>query len=406
MIKQKAIVIKTDSATLTIAEMGDIVGNKATDLTLTLPAPVAGLWYRISNVGAGVLTVYYGSALTTLKQTEQCLCLANATSAWFFSKGGGAMTKADIEEVFTGVIETHSHPQPDMGFDELSDVPAYTGNAGKMPKINLTEDGIEFVDAGVAENGIPSGGTTNQLFAKNSDADFDGKWVDAPQAVWSTSGSVTEGFESATPVFPRSENITRVSGGHSGSYSGTTGQYTNSTDHTITITAEDDGNLSFWYKTNWNLEGYDTMQIYIDDVLKVSTKLIVDWTEFTEAIIAGEHIIKITKDNSYGATVEVWLDDIIVPAGTTYLQSITEHSNLPDFDNATKILTKPVNITDFTGKDDYILAYDETNGEFYLKVDDGGGGGSDITFYEPYVLQLTDMLVLPSSFTKTSILIP
>jgi len=53
--------------------------------------------------------------------------------------------------------------------------------------------------------------------------------------------------------------------------------------------------------------------------------------------------------------------------------------------DAVKIKSKNVNISDFTGKDGYILAYDETAGEFYLKADDGGGGGSEFTF-----LTLTD----------------
>lgn len=43
--------------------------------------------------------------------------------------------------------------------------------------------------------------------------------------------------------------------------------------------------------------------------------------------------------------------------------------------NAKSIITKPVVIDDFTGKDGYILAYNETNDEFYLKLDSGGGGG-------------------------------
>ena len=109
MIKQKSVVIKTALATLTYTEMGDIVCNSATDITITLPTPNSGLWYRISNVGVGIVTVYYGSALTTLKQTEQCLCLANTTTAWFFSKGGGVMTKAEIEDVLTGEISSHNH---------------------------------------------------------------------------------------------------------------------------------------------------------------------------------------------------------------------------------------------------------------------------------------------------------
>lgn len=44
-------------------------------------------------------------------------------------------------------------------------------------------------------------------------------------------------------------------------------------------------------------------------------------------------------------------------------------------DNANRIKLKNINIADFTGKDGYILAYDEINDEFYLKQDSGGGGG-------------------------------
>jgi len=88
MIKQTKVTIKTTSAILTYSEMGDIVCNSIADVTITLPAPNVGLWYRISNVGTGIVTIYYLASLTTIQQTEQCLCLANATSNWFFSKGG------------------------------------------------------------------------------------------------------------------------------------------------------------------------------------------------------------------------------------------------------------------------------------------------------------------------------
>ena len=85
--------------------MGDIVCNSTAAITITLPAPNLGLWYRISNVGAGIVTVYYGSALTTLKQTEQCLCLPNTTSNWFFSKGG-----SETEIVVAAVAPTTPGP--------------------------------------------------------------------------------------------------------------------------------------------------------------------------------------------------------------------------------------------------------------------------------------------------------
>ena len=139
MIKQKSVTIKTINATLTYSEIGDIVCNSATDITITLPIPNSGLWHRISNVGAGIVTVYYGSALATLKQTDQCLCLANASTGWFFSKGGGAMTKAEIENVLTGELSSHSH-------------------------------------AVVYE--LPTGGTLGQVLAKNSSTDRDIGWGD------------------------------------------------------------------------------------------------------------------------------------------------------------------------------------------------------------------------------------
>lgn len=49
-----------------------------------------------------------------------------------------------------------------------------------------------------------------------------------------------------------------------------------------------------------------------------------------------------------------------------------------DAQNAISILSKPVTVDDFTGKDGCILAYDETAGEFYLKADDAGGGGLEV----------------------------
>lgn len=48
--------------------------------------------------------------------------------------------------------------------------------------------------------------------------------------------------------------------------------------------------------------------------------------------------------------------------------------------DAVKIKSKNVNIPNFAGKNGYVLAYDEVAGEFYLKADDGGGGGSEFTY--------------------------
>jgi len=117
MIRQKPITLKEADATLTYTEMGDVVVNSATAVTITLPTPALGLWYRVSSVGAGLVTIEDGSEveITTLKQTEQAMVWAASTSAWWMSKGAGAMTKAEIEAVLVGVISSHSHAEPIYG---------------------------------------------------------------------------------------------------------------------------------------------------------------------------------------------------------------------------------------------------------------------------------------------------
>lgn len=69
-------------------------------------------------------------------------------------------------------------------FVDLGDVPTSYASAGsKILAVKADASGLEFVAAPAAENGVPVGGTTNQLAAKNSNADYDIKWVDAPSAV-------------------------------------------------------------------------------------------------------------------------------------------------------------------------------------------------------------------------------
>ncbi len=90
MIKQRIVTVKTTTATLTLAEMGDILCNSATAFTVTLPTGSKGLWYQIHNIGAGVISISTGTVLTTLEQYESAIVLYNtASSAWTYSKGGG-----------------------------------------------------------------------------------------------------------------------------------------------------------------------------------------------------------------------------------------------------------------------------------------------------------------------------
>jgi hypothetical protein len=70
-----------------------------------------------------------------------------------------------------------------LNFVGLSDTPAaYTGEGGKIVAVKADVSGLEFVAAPPATNGIPTGGTNNQLLAKDGATDYMVKWMDAPAA--------------------------------------------------------------------------------------------------------------------------------------------------------------------------------------------------------------------------------
>ena len=81
MIKQRNVTVKTDTATLTYAEMGDILCNKATAMEVTLPTASQGLWYRVININDGAVTV--GSY--TLSNGEELFCISNSAT-WQYRK--------------------------------------------------------------------------------------------------------------------------------------------------------------------------------------------------------------------------------------------------------------------------------------------------------------------------------
>lgn len=79
--KQRYITTKTDDATLTLSEMGEVVINKSTAINITIPSPVncKGLWYRLINIGTGLATILVSA-------TPQ-FDLATNTSALIMSDG-------------------------------------------------------------------------------------------------------------------------------------------------------------------------------------------------------------------------------------------------------------------------------------------------------------------------------
>lgn len=103
-------VSKTADATLTIDETGFIFGNKATALTLTLPATVVGYSYFIVNINGGaVINVspnasdyIGGSGLTKVDNKDLIIpaskgayaqIIADGVNGWYIAQGSGTLTK-------------------------------------------------------------------------------------------------------------------------------------------------------------------------------------------------------------------------------------------------------------------------------------------------------------------------
>ncbi len=101
---------KTADATLTIDECGLIFANKATALTLTLPATVVGYSYYIVNVnGSAVLNVspnaadyIAGCSLSRVDNKDliipaikgaYCHIIADGVNGWYISSSAGTLTK-------------------------------------------------------------------------------------------------------------------------------------------------------------------------------------------------------------------------------------------------------------------------------------------------------------------------
>ena len=87
MIKQRNTTVLTSGQTLTVSQMGDVLCNSASAQTYKMPAVSDGLWYRLTNIGTGLVTVTNPSdvAIKLLDKTESCLVLNDGTT-WFALK--------------------------------------------------------------------------------------------------------------------------------------------------------------------------------------------------------------------------------------------------------------------------------------------------------------------------------
>jgi hypothetical protein len=118
MIYQKRITNKLDNATLTLAEMGDVVVNKDTAVTMTvISTGYKGLWYYIMNVGTGDCTVYEDSvgALCVLLQNESVYIVSDGTS-WYVGTNSSSDTYTHSQSIpaASWVITHNLHKHPSV----------------------------------------------------------------------------------------------------------------------------------------------------------------------------------------------------------------------------------------------------------------------------------------------------
>jgi len=88
MIRQRNVKEITTGATLTVSQMGDMFCSSTSAQTYKMPAVSDGLWYRLTNINAGIVTATNPSdvALKVLYQDESCLFLNNGTN-WYIAGG-------------------------------------------------------------------------------------------------------------------------------------------------------------------------------------------------------------------------------------------------------------------------------------------------------------------------------
>lgn len=119
-----------------------------------------------------------------LRQTDPAKSIIYSGDGSTGAGGGGYVVPADLlNEAAHDALDHAGLTGVVADFTDLGDVPAaYTGAGSKIVAVKADVSGLEFVAAPAAPNGIPQGGTEDQLLAKNSAADYDMKFMDAPAA--------------------------------------------------------------------------------------------------------------------------------------------------------------------------------------------------------------------------------
>jgi len=107
MIRQKNVLVLTDTAVLGYQDMGDIVSNSANpSITIPVATGAVGLWYSIIFIGTGTCSIYItgsGTPDLQLLNSEAVLYLSDGTN-WYTQRNMATLTATTPLAYNSGVI--------------------------------------------------------------------------------------------------------------------------------------------------------------------------------------------------------------------------------------------------------------------------------------------------------------
>ncbi len=309
-----AVTLSTESEYLTITSAEGTVATLAAGATAT----VEGFQFAVAeNVPDGATAqidvtmtsganTWTGKIMVSLHAPVVVLesMNVNASAVEFSFKNNGSAP-------FVGGQLTMTSCSPDLVFD---------------PEVLVAEDVVEagqslpLTVAYTVDSSIEPGTTFEAAYS------FTTGLFDLSSVFVVSYGAIMEDFETGsfgTNWTLSSTNPWQIVSGGRGSYcakSNNGGQHNSSGYMELSVNVLAAGQFSFWYKVS-SENNYDKLHFYMDGLEKGTWSGTVAWTEFTQAVTAGQHTLKweYTKDSSVSSGEDcAWVDDIIFPPTHVY----------------------------------------------------------------------------------------
>jgi opacity protein-like surface antigen len=373
-------------------------GTKTETITLNMPFNgQLSFWYKTAHANNGEV---YGVTRILLDNTTE-LVRNSAPVGWTQYTAQLTQGVHTLDVIVTsGYSVTHQLWLDDItipsgrvyhqGIFEHANIEPASGNGGKLLAINSEGTEIEYVAKPVSNVQADWNATEGDAEILNKPALF------APY----TLGFLTEDFEDTNYVVPWSGAGVRATDfKHSGTYSLKIADGYLGADAFVetifTIDADADGEVSFWYKRNNEVDTRVNTQFILDGEIISDFKGARDWTKFATNITAGTHTLKVKNimiDASY-CWVTFWVDDFSIPTDKTVYKDIPAMN-----DNGGKIVAVKQDTTGW----EYVDAP-----EAQVNADWNAVSGAAEILNKPTIFELSDGLdTLVESFDEALALIP